>query len=77
MSRQKIRPTDEPLTSDDLAICQRVFESVCKRQDVAKVSDEESRVAAITIELYRQGVRSEEHLTEMVSAARGAMRWPD
>jgi hypothetical protein len=76
VSRQKIRPTNEPLTSDDLTICQRVFESLCKDQGVAKLSEEENRVAAITIELYRQGVRNEELLREMVSAARGAIVRP-
>ena len=76
MTRQTIRPTDEHLTSDDLAICQRVLESVCKRQGIAKASDEENRMAAITIELYRHGVRSEWHLTEMVSAA-GAISRPE
>jgi hypothetical protein len=70
MREQRIKPTDEPLTSRDLAVCQSVHNTVCDEQKCAPGSQEANRVAAITIHLYRQGVRDEQKLLELVRAAR-------
>ena len=71
MIRSERRPSDEPLNSEDLAKCQQVLErlraEICPNDD----QEETNRLAAITIELYRQGVRREEVLRDMVAAARG------
>jgi hypothetical protein len=73
MTHRTFRPSDEPLSPADLALCQRVFLAVCIDREAGTHPEEENRIAAITIELYRHGVRNEDHLREMVSAARGAM----
>ncbi|MGF9691626.1 MULTISPECIES: hypothetical protein [unclassified Rhizobium] len=71
MIRSETRPSQDPLNSEDLAKCQQVFErlrlEICPDDD----AEETNRLAAITIELYRQGVRREDLLREMVAAARG------
>jgi len=71
MIRSETRRNQEPLNSEDLAKCQQVFERL--KAEICPLDDQEetNRLAAITIELYRQGVRSEEQLREMVAAARG------
>ncbi|MCY1669143.1 hypothetical protein [Rhizobium sp. SL86] len=71
MIRSEKRPSEEPLNSEDLARCQQVFERL--KADICLDEDHEeiNRLAAITIELYRQGVRREEQLRDMVAAARG------
>ena len=60
-----------PLESRDLQICQRVFDSIRTKTNIAKNCEEAERIAAITVELYRQGVRDPDHLTTLVEAARG------
>jgi len=71
MREQRIRPSDEPLTSRDLGVCQSVHNAICDEQKCAPGSQEANRVAAITIHLYRQGVRDEQKLLAMVRTARG------
>ncbi|MCO5730226.1 hypothetical protein [Rhizobium sp. SSA_523] len=71
MIRSEKRPSDEALNSEDLAKCQLVFERLKAEICIGDDQDEINRLAAITIELYRQGVRREEQLREMVAAARG------
>jgi hypothetical protein len=66
-----INRSDVPLDTRDLEMCQCVFDEVRSEAKVAKDSEEAERIAAITIELYRQGVRSPDHLKVMVEAARG------
>ncbi|TCU24616.1 hypothetical protein EV130_106208 [Rhizobium azibense] len=66
-----INRSEVPLDARDLEMCQSVFDEVRSEAKIAKVSDEAERIAAITIELYRQGVRSPHHLKVMVEAARG------
>jgi hypothetical protein len=70
MKDWSIKPTDEPLTSRDLGVCQSVHNTVCDEQKCAPGSEEANGVAAITIH-HRQGVRDEQKLLEMVRAARG------
>lgn len=71
MIRSEKRRNEEPLDSNDLMRCQQVFEEL--KQDFGDIDDPEeiNRLAAITIELYRQGVRRKDQLRAMVSAARG------
>jgi hypothetical protein len=71
MIRSEKRPSDDPLNSEDLAKCQQVFERL--RAEICPDDDQEetNRLAAITMELYRQGVRREDLLRDMVAAARG------
>jgi hypothetical protein len=71
MIRSEKRRSEEPLDSNDLLRCQQVFEEL--KRDFGDVDDAEevNRLAAITIELYRQGVRRKDQLRTMVAAARG------
>lgn len=71
MNERKINQRDRPLMSEDLAVCQRVLEEVKAEFNVADDDEEISRIAAITIELYREGVRNFEQLKVLVFAARG------
>jgi hypothetical protein len=64
---------EEPLTSADLAKCQKVLETYCRKNRVRLASEEANRVAAIIIELYQQGVREESHLRALADAARGVI----
>lgn len=66
-----IKTSQAPLDSRDLEICQHVFDDLRTMADVPRKSDEGERIAAIVVELYRQGVRNPEHLKTMVQAARG------
>jgi hypothetical protein len=59
------------LDARDLAACQSVFDELLKEIAVARNSEEAERIAAIVIELYRQGVRDASHLKVMVESARG------
>ncbi|MDP9836761.1 hypothetical protein J2T09_001506 [Neorhizobium huautlense] len=71
MIRSEKRRSEEPLDSSDLLRCQQVFEEL--KRDLGDVDDAEevNRLAAITMELYRQGVRQKDQLRTMVAAARG------
>lgn len=60
---------EEPLNSRDLALCQRVFDTVRTELGAPKDSEEAQRIAAIAIALYRQGVQDEDRLRQMVEAA--------
>ncbi|MDM9622021.1 hypothetical protein A6U87_21055 [Rhizobium sp. AC44/96] len=66
-----IKKSQAPLDSRDLEICQYVFDELRAMADVPRDSEEAERIAAIVVELYRQGVRNPEHLKTMVQAARG------
>ncbi|MEF0941360.1 hypothetical protein [Rhizobium sp. BR 362] len=59
------------LDARDLAACQFVFDELLKEIAVAKDSEEAERIAAIVIELYRQGMHDVSHLKVMVESARG------
>ena len=73
MTRQTIRPSDEPLNSTDLALCQRALEAVSVELRVERNSEEGERLASIVIQLYRHGVRDEDNLRIMASAAGGVL----
>lgn len=61
----------QPFDARDLSACQPVFDTLLKEVGVDRTSEEAARIAAITVELYRQGVRDPEHLRIMVEGARG------
>ncbi len=72
MIEREISERDRPMMSEDLAVCQRVLEAVKAELSLAGDDEEEiTRSAAITVELYRQGVRNFEQLTALVLGARG------
>ncbi|WP_208245577.1 hypothetical protein [Rhizobium sp. T1473] len=71
MSRKQFSRHDEPLDSDDLRKCHAVFDATCEDFGIEPGSEEADRIAAITIELYQQGVRDAKQLQQIVDAARG------
>ena len=66
-----IKKSQAPLDSRDLEVCQHVFDDLRTMADVPRNSEEAEGIAAIVVELYRQGVRNREQLKTMVQAARG------
>jgi hypothetical protein len=71
MTGRFVSKHDEPLTSNDLDICQRALDEILARLKVGKDTEEAQRAAAIIIELYRQGVHKESQLIELAAATRG------
>jgi hypothetical protein len=71
MSRKNLSRHDDVLHPDDLRKCQLVFDEIKRQFALEAVTDEMDRVAAITIELYQQGVRDVGQLKQLVGAARG------
>lgn len=71
MVRAIPKPSSTSFDSRDLAVCQRVFDDIRSGAGITRESEEAERMAAITVELYRQGVRERSHLRTMVEAARG------
>jgi hypothetical protein len=71
MSRKHFSRHDVPLDSDDLRKCHVVLDAICEEFGIEPSSEEADRIAAITIELYQQGVRDVGHLKHIVDAARG------
>jgi len=59
---------DQPLTSEDLAICNTVFDDLRGRHRIKDDKVGASRLAAIIIELYRQGVREPAQLALLAGA---------
>ena len=62
---------DQPMTSEDLAVCQEVLDAVKSEFQLDADDEETSRAASIIIELYRQGVHNFDQLKVLVFAARG------
>jgi hypothetical protein len=62
---------NEPLDSSDLSLCQSIFETVCREHEIPAPSEESTRLAAIIIELFQQGVRERAQLATLAAAARG------
>jgi hypothetical protein len=71
MLQATIKRSSTPLYTRDLAICQKVFDQIQSSVGIIKRSEEADRIAAIIVELYRQGVQDADHLKTMVQAARG------
>lgn len=68
-TRQKNR-RDEPLTSEDLRICNDVLKALSREQGIEKDKEAVTRLAAMIIELYRQGVRDPGQLAVLAGATR-------
>ncbi|QFY60847.1 hypothetical protein FZ934_10715 [Rhizobium grahamii] len=71
MSRRYFSRHNEPLDCDDLRRCRLVLDAICAEFGIEQGSEEATRIAAITIELYQQGVRNIGQLKHLVDAARG------
>lgn len=71
MSRNVYSRHEVSLNSASLALCHKVLKIVCFDIGAEISSEEAARIAAITIELYQQGVRDEDQLRVLVSGARG------
>lgn len=71
MSRKHVRRHDEPLNFDDLRKCYTVLGRIYNDFGIDPGTEEADRIAAITIELYQQGVRDVGQLRHIVDAARG------
>lgn len=65
-----IRLRDQPLTSEDLAVCNNVLNEISLEFDIAPDTQTVSRLASIIIELFRQGVRDPEQLKLLAAATR-------
>jgi len=64
-------PLTTSFNSRDLAVCQRVFDDIRSSAGISRESEDAQRIATITVELYRRGVREPNHLKTMVEAAQG------
>lgn len=71
MVQARIKHSPEPFYSNDLAVCQKVFDEIQSSAGFVKKSEEADRISTILVELYRQGVHDPDHLKTMVRAARG------
>jgi len=71
MIERHISGRDQPMTSEDLAICQRVLDAVKAEFQLEADDEETSRAASIIIELYRQGIHNFDQLKVLVFASRG------
>ncbi|MDF0697210.1 hypothetical protein PYR71_11965 [Rhizobium sp. MC63] len=71
MSDKLFSTRDEPLASEDLAVCRRVHEALCNRLDIDRSSEEAHRLGALIIELYRQGVHDETQLCLLAGGKQG------
>lgn len=58
----------------DLAACQPVFDTLLREAGVTRESEEAARIAALVVELYRQGVSDPDRLRSMVEGARGLFK---
>jgi hypothetical protein len=64
------RIRDEPLTSEDLAVCNMVLDDISAEFSIVADKQSVARLASIIIELFRQGVRDPEQLKLLASATR-------
>lgn len=67
-----MRQRDEALTSQDLSICDEVLKTTAQKHSINDEGDK-LHLAAIVIEIYRQGVRSPEQLALLADASCEAM----
>ncbi len=72
MTERFVSKYDEPLTSNDLDICQRALDEILTRLEIGKDTEEAQRAAAIVTELYRQGVHQATQLVELAAGPGGA-----
>lgn len=60
---------DHPLLPSDLTVCQTTFDAICFEQGIDRQSAKASEMAALIIELYRQGVHDSAALQSLVGVA--------
>ena len=66
MTERRLR--DEPLTSEDLAVCNIVLDDISREFSMAAEREKVARLASIIIELFRQGVRGRATLKILAAA---------
>ena len=66
MNTQIFSVHDHPLSPEDLNVCKATFDRICAAQRVHPETDKASDLAALVIELYRQGVRDHDQLAAMI-----------
>ncbi len=66
MTERRLR--DEPLTSEDLAVCNIVLDDISREFSMAAEREKVARLASIIIELFRQGVRDRATLKILAAA---------
>ncbi|MBB5577909.1 MULTISPECIES: hypothetical protein [Rhizobium] len=57
---------DLALDSIDLDTCQRAFDAIVLSRNIARETEEAEKVAAMIIELFREGIHDEQQLVELV-----------
>lgn len=57
---------DMALDSTDLNICQHAFDAILLKLNIARNTEDAEKIAAMVIELYRQGVHDENQLVKLV-----------
>lgn len=70
MIERHIRGRDHPMTSEDLAICRRVLDAVMAEFQLDQDGEEAAHIAAVIIELFREGVHNFDHLKVLAFAAK-------
>ncbi|CAN7672074.1 hypothetical protein LJR030_002951 [Rhizobium sp. LjRoot30] len=68
MMTENMFPTyHTPLTSADLETCQAVLTDLCHAEGISAKSEKALEVAALIMELYRQGVHTRHTLAKLAS----------
>lgn len=62
MLRRNIHPGDLPLFSEDLQLCQKVFDRVRLETGIEVGTGRDSMLAANIIHFYKQGIKDPEQL---------------
>lgn len=71
MDKTNASQRDAPLTSQDLRVCNDVLDHLMDTLGIAKDKDNVASLAAIIIELFRQGVHDPIQLELLAGASRG------
>jgi hypothetical protein len=64
------RLRDEPLTSEDLAVCNNVLDDISADFNIVADKQSVAQIASIIIELFRHGVRDPAQLKLLAGATR-------
>lgn len=73
MIDRRISRRDEPLLTEDLAICQEAFDKIIAELGMDRDGDEAERLAAVILELYREGVHDADKLITLAGTANGRL----
>jgi nucleoside 2-deoxyribosyltransferase len=68
MLRSPIFPRDLPLFSEDLDLLSDVLVDVCEKRGFARNAPQAEQIAALLIQLYRQGVKDQTKLAALARA---------